>query len=236
MVILPGRRTRFGGNDSYTKLLLHFDGEDEATSTVDSSSAGHTHEAFAGNAQLDTAQKKFGASSLLLDGTLDSISFSDHADWYFGTGDFTVDGWFRWNALPGTGVQMALVTQRYDASNYWALLVEESSGSYIFRMSFVDGGNYKINLAATTSLSAGEWYHLAFVRGGTSGYIFLSGTPLSVTGTQPGSNDVGDTAQALSIGYFAGMSSFNGWIDELRISKGIARWTSNFSPPVAPYN
>jgi len=177
MVILPGRRTRFGGNDSYTKLLLHFDGEDEATSTVDSSSAGHTHEAFAGNAQLDTAQKKFGASSLLLDGTLDSISFSDHADWYFGTGDFTVDGWFRWNALPGTGVQMALVTQRYDASNYWALLVEESSGSYIFRMSFVDGGNYKINLAATTSLSAGEWYHLAFVRGGTSGYIFLSGTP-----------------------------------------------------------
>src|SRR3990167_9675179 len=89
-----------GGNDAFTKLLLHCDGVDAATSFPDVSASAHTVTAN-GNAQVDTAQSKFGGASLIVDGTGDYLSVPDHADWDFGTGDFTVDFWFRRNGTQG---------------------------------------------------------------------------------------------------------------------------------------
>jgi hypothetical protein len=87
-----------GGNDSFTKLLLHCDAADGTTTFTDSSAAAHTITP-GGNAQIDTAQAKFGASSVLFDGTGDFLVADGHADFAFGTGDFAIDFWLRPNAI-----------------------------------------------------------------------------------------------------------------------------------------
>lgn len=80
--------------DTYTKLLLHCDGTDGSTTFSDNGVTGHTVTAN-GNAQIDTAQSKFGNASGLFDGTGDYLTIPDHADWNFGTGNFTIDAWIR---------------------------------------------------------------------------------------------------------------------------------------------
>jgi len=243
MVILPGRRTRFGGNDSYTKLLLHFDGDDESVIIPDSSPAAHGNALIAGDAQLDTAQYVFGNSSLLLDGTDDCIGYSDSDDWYFGTGDFTVDLWVRFNALPAQGLYETFCSQ-WESSvpdNYWTLSIYGGADStYSLRMYFVDDNDSKASYHTDyASFNAGQWYHVAFVRSGATGYIFVDGVKQTVTETLAfGTTDVGNVTGPLYIGAFATptpIRRLNGWIDEFRISKGIARWTENFAPPTIAY-
>lgn len=88
-----------GGNDQYTKLLLHCDGADASTTFTDASQAAHGNATPNGNAQVDTAQSKFGGASALFDGTGDFLSYADHADWHFGSGDFMADFWVRFNSV-----------------------------------------------------------------------------------------------------------------------------------------
>ena len=84
-----------GGLDSATKLLLHCDGADDSQTFTDSGNTGHTPtDPAPGDAKQDTAYAKFGSASGYLDGTGDFIEVPDHDDWNFGSGDFTVDGWF----------------------------------------------------------------------------------------------------------------------------------------------
>jgi len=85
-----------GGGTAFS-MLLHCDGVDASTTFTDTVGT-HTPVAT-GNAQLDTTQFKFGTASGLLDGTGDYVSVPDHADWYMGTGAFTIDGWFRFDTL-----------------------------------------------------------------------------------------------------------------------------------------
>jgi len=93
--LLVGISGGIGGNASFTKLLLHCDAADASTTFTDSSAAGHNFTA-AGNAQIDTAQFKFGTSSALFDGTGDYINdATGSSDFAFGTGDFAVDFWVR---------------------------------------------------------------------------------------------------------------------------------------------
>lgn len=99
--------------DSYDVLLIHFNGTDAATSYTAESGQTVT---FAGTAQLDTDQKEFGASSLLLDGNSDYVTVPDATTWDFGTGNFTIDFWVRFNSK--TGAQY-FISQYADASNYW---------------------------------------------------------------------------------------------------------------------
>ena len=87
--------------DEYTMLLCHFDGTDGATTSTDSAVAGNAPHTltFAGNAELDMAQKEFGPSSVLLDGSGDAVSCASSSDWQFGNGDFTAECWVRWSAV-----------------------------------------------------------------------------------------------------------------------------------------
>jgi hypothetical protein len=90
-------------------LLLPFDGADGATAATDYSPTPKTV-TFAGNAQLDTANKKWGNASLLLDGTGDYLSIPDHADWDLGTGDYTVEAWVYLADTTGSGVVVQIGT------------------------------------------------------------------------------------------------------------------------------
>ena len=225
-------------DDSYTKALLHFNCADGSTTFTDES--GKTWTAY-GNAQIDTAQSVFGGASGLFDGNGDYISTPYVADWTFGTGDFTVDFRVRWNALPTSGnFQTLWCMYKWDGTyhNLNGIDLYNNSGTYQIRFVTVEGiGGETINITKNITLSVNTWYHIALVRNGTTFEFFQNGTSI---GTGTDDSTLFDTNfTAVYIGYFGGGGGitryFNGWMDEFRASKGIARWTANFTPPTSEY-
>ncbi len=216
-----------GGIDSYVKLMLHGNGTDGSSTFTDSSTSGKSVTAV-GNAQIDTAQYKFGTASAYFDGSGDYLSIPDSDDWDFGTGDFTIDGRFRIpSGVPDAG--MAFYDNGGDSSN--GVLINISALSSYINV-FLNSGSPAIS--ANISVSLNEWHHLALTRSGTSLKLFLDGNQI---GSATNSTNLTGSTNALRIGMrVEGISPITGWIDELRVSKGIARWTAAFTPPVGEYS
>jgi hypothetical protein len=216
--------------DSYTKLLLHGDGTDGSVSITDEIGKTVT---VAGSTQIDTAQKVFGTGSILFDGTTDYLTVADSADWYFGTGDFTID--FRVRFHDPTKVINYLVAQETNADNGFILYHVGTENKT--RLAVQSGGSSAVFLDNSWTPTADTWYHFAVVRYGNEWKMYVNGSQIGNTVTD--SSGVEDYTGSLRIGgreSDAGSGrEFNGWIDELRISKGIARWTSNFTPPTSAY-
>ena len=211
-----------GGIDSYTKLMLHCDGADASTTFTDSSSSARTASVF-GNAQIDTAQSKFGGASGLFDGSGDYITFPASSDFSAGTGDFTVDFWVR---LASSGLNHLVMSM--NASNNFDIFINDISNIVDV---YLAAGRYTFSW----SPSSATWYHLALARSGTSLKCFIDGTQIDVTKTS--SDNISVTSDTLHIGKDAGSPTYlNGWIDEFRVSIGIARWTANFTPPTEAYS
>jgi len=187
-----------------------------------------------GDAQVDTAQKKFGTGSLLLDGTGDWIDTLDHADWNFGAGNFTIDFWVRFNVATN-GVRYAFWGQWGDACN-WCRFIRETDDKIHIQFFAADSYNAHYYTDNVWQPTVDTWYHVAVVRSGTTCYIFVGGVSLAVTqdvafGTTP------DYSAVFSVGgFYNAQSTVNGWMDEFRVSKGVARWTSNFTPPTSAYS
>ncbi|MCX6751581.1 MAG: LamG domain-containing protein [Candidatus Nomurabacteria bacterium] len=221
-------------DDTYTKLLLHMDGANASTTFTDE--AGKTITAV-GNAQISTAQSKFGGASGLFDGTGDYLSVPDNDDWDFWGGDFTVDFW----VYPTSAVGYHIIywhggTGGVSSSGYIYLYGNNTSNTIQFGA--VNAGTAYFDLyPATYDISVNTWTHVAIVKSGTTIYCFINGvskTPLygtqlsgSMT-TLTGDLHIGDRVSD-------GWSPFVGNIDEFRVSKGIARWTANFTPPTRAY-
>lgn len=211
-------------NFSSVGLLLHMDGADASTTFTDNSSNAHTVTAN-GNAQIDTAQSKFGGASGLFDGTGDYLQVADHASLDFGTGDFTVEGWFRLNAT--TAGQGMIGKGDPGTSSGWALFFNTGPNLHVYQ-----NGLYRCT--SNSNQSTGTWYHFAAVRNGTTWTLYIDGVAQTTTGT---SGDNLDNTGNLRIGgQLTGVAvDMNGWIDDLRITKGVARYTSNFTPPTAAF-
>lgn len=243
-MVLPGvsedaiyyhvRRTIGSGNDQYTKILLHFDGPDGATTFHDSNqNTGRTWTA-GGDAQIDTAQSVFGGASALFDGTGDYISAPDNADFALESDDFTIDCRFQVNAASGTYRVIASQMDSSDASTDSAWELRRENADKI-KFIWVDGTTVNAFSSATSftdSVNTG-WHHIAIARNGSDLYMFIDGV-LDASTTI--STSINDSSVPLSIGRRqSGFGSYLGWIDEFRLSVGIARWTANFTPPTAPY-
>lgn len=212
--------------DTDCKVMLHFDGADGSTTFTDSSTTANTFTA-AGNAQIDTAQFKFGQSGLS-DGTGDKINCPDNAV-FDATGDFTVDGWFRWNTSTGTAVFWEIGS--YSGAN-GAGAIFSAGGPRLD--SYCNGNTFGGNAAQRAwSPSANTWYHIAWIRTGTTIRVFIDGTQLGVDVTESGA-----IQPANKISLFDSNTNdacFSGWIDEWRYVVGTAVWTANFTPPTAAY-
>lgn len=199
-------------------LMLHGDGSDASTTFTDSSPAAKTITAV-GNAQIDTAQSKFGGASMLFDGAGDYITAPDSADWDFGTGDFTVDYWIRFASVvnghyPWNHGSGPMIGSRY--SGGMSFIINASNA-------IIDG----------TTMTTSTWYHIAFVRSGTTIALYKDGVQLA---TATNSFNITGASTAFTIGAFNdGSNAHNGWIDEFRVVKGTAIWTSAFTPPSAAY-
>jgi hypothetical protein len=178
-----------------------------------------------GDTKVSTAVAKFGSSSMYFDGTGDWLTFVDSPATRFEAGDFTVEGWVY---LSTTGTAK-YVAAKGTSTTGWALGVN-SSNQIVF--------NYTSStLTGSTALSSGQWYHIAVVRNGTATgnvKIYLSGTADATSG-----GAINDNFNQTSIGYVGadrtGTNAMNGYLDDLRITKGYARYTANFTPPTAPF-
>ena len=215
-----------------TKLLLPFDGANGVQVTSDLSNRNATV-AMNANASISTAQSKFGGSSCYFDGTGDSVSISDtYWNTAINSGDFTIELWVRFtvdeisyfltNRPSGSG-NMGWGLQRYASSNLQGQIIlwrRDSSGwQYI---------NY--SQGTRTTISEDTWYHVAVTRNSNTWKLFLNGT---VEDTVTNSNSiVASTDGELIIG---GDDTTNydltGYLDDIRITSGIARYTSNFTAP-----
>jgi len=219
-----------GGIDSYVKLMMHFNGTDAATTYTDSSDSGKTVENIAGtDTCIDTAQAKFGTSSLYVAGgayTKNGLTTADSADWDMGTGNVTIDMWVRPNTIANA---VGLLEQYASSTAYVCLQI--TSGKYL-KFDIVNTSTL-VTMTASTQITEGEWSHVVVQRSGSAWKIVLNGVSVA---TATASITWPNLAAALTIGssYKAGYA-LDGWIDELRISKGIARWPSTVSVPTTEY-
>lgn len=216
------------GNDAYTKLLMHFN----ESPFVDSSPSGHAM-TTTGAIRSDT-QSVFGGYSAYISGGSNVVYAADSADWYFGTGDFTLDLWVYFNSFP----------QRYNT-----LLSQWNGGAGVFAWAFdLDKTNNYLQFAYSTNGAAGgiaaiagdvltwdteTWYHLACVRDGADLLFFRDGVDAGSGNIS--TNTVADINQEMRIGASGDGNNVNAYLDEARISKGIARWTEDFTPPEEEY-
>lgn len=219
MIINP---YRFGTSDPYfanVKLLLHANGSNGSTSFIDSSNSARTITA-AGNAQISTTDPKFGTGAALFDGFADSLSAPASVDWAFGTGDFTVEYWLK--STSSTNQQYFAIP----ATNGWAILI--FGGLIYWQSSYTVTNLY----SRTPTFLDGNWHHLAHCRSGTNHRFFVDGTQVGSTVTDASNYNISGTA--LAIGSAGGLH-YNGRMDDIRITKGVARYTSNFTAPTTAF-
>ena len=207
-----------GYQDPPSTLLLHGDGQDGSTNIIDEN--GHAVTVY-GDTRISTNFSIFGGASLLFDGSGDYLSLPQGTDWAFGTGDFTIDLWLRLTANVDP-VQFIGCQQAYVASDW---LVSRYSGT--LGMNLAVG---QLRTAITPAMDT--WYHLAATRAGGLLRIFVDGQKRAEQ-TESGSWGCN---YPLTIGRaFNEWGYMAGYLDEIRIVKGLAVWTNDFTPPTHPY-
>jgi hypothetical protein len=212
------------GEDPYfanVSLLLRGNGTNGSTTFVDSSPTSKTVTAF-GNAKISTAQSKFGEASMLFDGNGDYLSVSDTTAFDFLTGDYTLECWVRLVAV----TSYSLVINFGSQNVYFGVVAR---GANLFLQHY--DGALVLEQSSGTSLSLNQWHHIAYSRASSQAKLFLDGTSVA-----SGTNDNSINVSTLQIGWNAAYPALyfvNGYIDDLRITKGVARYTSNFTPPGA---
>lgn len=240
---LIGATLNFGSTAQYIRsddeyfsnvsLLLRADGVNNSTTFIDSSLNNFSITA-SGNAKISTAQSKFGGSSALFDGSGDFLTLNSTSGspiFTFGSGDYTLECWVYHTALSsiqnyfrtqGSGINAA-IGFRYDQTNVIQFFVLSATGVELMSIS-----------SASNPISINTWNHVAVVRNGSSHKIYINGV-------QSGSEVIASyTAPApqsdIWVGKGPGISEYmNGYIDELRITKGVARYLTNFTVPTAAY-
>lgn len=234
-IYTPGKVTLAKGqpvpndpNFAFNSLLLHGNGTNGSTVITDSSGSPKTVTAV-GNAQISTAiADPFGNSTrgvIALDGTGDYLSIPATTAFEYGTGDFTIECWIRFASVAGV---QSLYDQRFtgDQGPQPVLYTNGTSLRYFFN------GSDRITIA---TVAANQWYHLALSKQSSSIKAFIDGV-------QGGSTYVDATSYTTGPSVFIGNDTFtpavfgfNGYIDDLRITKGVARYTATFTPPTLPF-
>lgn len=200
---------------------------------TDSSSSPKTFSLF-GDAQVSPAQAKFGGSSIFFDGSGDYIRTAYSDGFNFGSGDFTIETFVRLSSYPGVWHTIGS-NLRDSPAKGWRLLLDPG-GRPLFSAYWSSGGITNANAyVGTTGIALNTWTHLAVVRQGDSIKYYINGT-LTYTHTLTAGSTVAPSDQPFDIGMEQAFTwSFHGYLDEYRITKGVSRYTANFSVPTQPY-
>ncbi len=223
-----------GGLDSYTMLLLQMNGTNGSFTFTDSSlTTPHTVNAANNtvSANISTSAFKFGGASGSFNGA-QYLTTADDDDFDFSGGIWTVDFWVNKSFL---NQNITVYYQESAANNYCKIeLINTASGFTFYpRLTVVSPTGTVVTVSATSTCYISDWYHVAFVQNGTSYYGFVNGALItSVTDSDTPTNYTG----SVYIGSNATPSAYHkGYLDEFRISKGVARWTAAFTPYIKAY-
>lgn len=218
-------------SDQYTKLLLHFDGENNAPFLTDSSNAPITLSPT-GDAKIKTDNYKFGSSAMYFDGSVDCLTVPFSYDFILTTVDFTIDAWVRLNAMPTSDAFPTDWNSHMVVFFLGTINTGDGYGLVIGQTKLILNSNNTQIVSGTHNMVINTWYHVAVVRRNNFFYLFVNG---SVVG-QASSTVLMGTGSGVYVGNNKTQGAvFNGYIDELRVSKGIARWTANFTPPLSAH-
>jgi len=204
-------------------LLLHMNGTNASTNFIDSSLNGFTATAN-GNSQISTAQSKYGGASGYFDGGGAYLSVPDNSLFNFELGDFTIETW-----LYMEGETLQIIAAKWDASgsNSWQLYY--NAGYIVFQTGFAS------SFTATGTITLSQWTHIAITRQGTSLRVFIGGSLLDTftcAENISGTADLSVAANDINNGEGGG-NFYMGYMDDLRIIKGEAKYTASFTPPTS---
>jgi hypothetical protein len=195
--------------------LLHFEAADGTTIITDVIRKQWT---VAGNAQIDTAQFKYGTSSLYLDGTGDYATSMPDEDFAFGTDDFTIECWVRFQSRSGNNFVFT-----WGAG--WGLYTRVNAWSVF------DGVSSEV-IATVGTVANDTWYHVVVTRQSGNLRLFVDGTQLGSTVA----HTTNHTNAQIRIGAQpTGSGTMNGWIDEFRVHRAVV-YTTSFTPPAGAFS
>ena len=202
-------------------LMLHMEGPDAGTTFVDASPNARTVTP-SGNAQHTTTTPLVGTSSLLVDGTGDYLTVPTDQEFNFGTGDFTVEAYVRrTGAFPGDNF---IVSSSGSGGMFFGFQTSTTIG--------IGRTTVAWDSSVTHSMVADTTYHVAVSRSGTSLRFFVDGVQVGSTLTNSQSYNLSTTS--LTVASQGASLYYNGRLDEIRVTAGIARYTANFTP-LAPF-
>ena len=206
-------------------LLLNFDGANNSTTFTDSSSYNHTGTAY-GNAKISITQSKFGGSSGYFDGTGDYVQFPYNSIFDLSSGDWTLEAWFYPIALAADMkiASNAIISKDTNGANFnWNINVAQNGIVFVTN----NVGNIATDvLYAYTTISTNTWHHVAIVKNGSYVKIYLN-SELVDSKSMTVNNTV---TNAITIGcssHNSPNSFFNGYIDSLRVTKGVSLYTGS---------
>ncbi len=204
-------------------LLLHGNGTSGSTTFTDVSPTPKTVTAV-GNAQVSATQSKFGGASIAFDGTGDYLTVPHSTEFSIQAGEFTLEAWVYRTA---SGVAHYLLSKRNDTiTNGWEWRVNADNTLQFF----YTGGS---SLTSSGTVPSGQWVHLVTVRSGSTFTHYIDGV---ASGSVACANGTENTTDTLKVGVDATLASgMNGYIDELRITNGVARYTAAFTAPTAEF-
>lgn len=221
--------------DNLGVLLIHSDTTDGSTTFVDSSTSGHT--LTAGNStHHETDEAKFGASCIEFESTTkDYLEVPDSDDWYMDEDDWTVDFWIKRKSL-GTN-QMIMGQGPSNGATLTSGFIQvrfETDGG--LRTKFLRGTATNYFHYTSTNITDTDWHHVALVRNGNLYTVYIDGTADGTTHNVTGYS-LANSAYKFVIGQPGeyNLQTLDAYIDEFRLVKGTAMWTTDFTPPTSPY-
>ena len=233
-VITGSEKTPVDPQFGSVSLLLHGNGTNGSTTITDSGPTPKTVTAV-GNAQISTAQSKFGGASIAFDGDGDALSVAGLSS----LNQFTMlnvvatyECWLYLNSLPDT---RSFLFGSYGTANLgWTVDINSSGNIFIARNT---GG---LTLTLSSVFTASSWQHLAVVSDGTTIVVYRNGISVGSVAASDNLDNrgvIGAVTQDFRIGarQAGNILPLNGYIDDLRITNGVARYTANFTPPTAPF-
>jgi hypothetical protein len=212
-------------------LFLKGDGTNGSTNIVDSSPSPKTI-TVNGNAQISTAQSKYGGSSLLFDGSGDYLSIPATGDMLFSSQNFTWEAWIYPTTLSASYRITLMGNARASAGGDYGMHLQVKKNATNQTM-FSAWANENGSIGSTLNLN--QWNHIACTRVGTTVEIFVNG----IKGTT-GSCATSITSHTAFLigtvfqndGY---ANDYTGYIDSLRLTRGVVRYTANFNPETDTY-
>jgi hypothetical protein len=178
-----------------------------------------------GSAQVSTTQAKWSPTSLRIAGGTDVLTMPSSSNFNVGSSDFTLEAWIYVSAYVSSSAIFG------NGSGFSPFLIFIGASSEITFYSSTNGSTWAISdLRFATNPATGTWHHVAVTRSGTTFRTFFNGTLANSTTL---SGALYNNPSDVTIGRYT--NSFNGYIQDLRLTKGVARYTASFTPPTAAF-